>query len=211
MNRLLQIIVRWPGHTFVAGVTACAAVCLFILATAGDAESEAETAAASEAEWPTEPMTLEFLPVHPDSDRLMAEATVDEAGVPVLPATAAWEDYMVLPYDANGAKGTLYIVVMRPEAAQRQGIYLSGADVAHAEADVVRRGYLNICLNDAGAARMKCLTGSLQLGSDRLAMVLNKRIRCAPIVQAPLSREFCVSSLTAGEAAEIARALNARR
>lgn len=207
MKPFLQILTARPGHVFIVGLTACALCTLAYLAEQEDDEEEDEMTEIAE-EQPTEPLLLELLAVHPDSERLIAEANVDEAGQPVLPSQPDLEDFMVLPYVGEGMD---FMVVMRPEAAQRHGVYLSGEDVAYAEVDVVQRDYLDLRLTDEGAARMSRLTGVMELGRDRIAMVLNKRIRCAPIVQARLSREFMFSGLSGREPKDVARALRKRR
>lgn len=207
MKPFLQILTATPGHVFIVGLTACALCTLAYLAEQEDAEKEDEMAEVAE-EQPTEPLLLELLAVHPDSERLIAEAKVDEAGQPMLPSQPDLEDFMVLPYVGEGMD---FMVVMRPEAAQRYGVYLSGDEVAHAEVDVMQRDHLDLRLTDEGTARMSRLTGVMELGCDRIAMVLNKRVRCAPIVQAQLSREFFVTGLSGKEAKDVARALRKRR
>lgn len=207
---------------FAAALAACGLAVSVMVPAVSAAESspltkamgrkgECRGKASATAEAPTTPVTLELLAVHPDSERLIAEATRDEAGVPVLPATPEWADYMILPYDTDEENTPAYMVVMRPETAKQRGIYLANAEVAHAEVDIARRGFLDVRLTDEGAERMKRLTGDMNLGHDRLAMVLNKRIRCAPIVQLPLSREFMVSGLLDSEAEDVSKALNSPR
>lgn len=90
-------------------------------------------------------------------------------------------------------------------------VVVAGEDVAHAEVSVMFGAGLDLRLTDEGAARMSRLTGAVKRGHDRLAVVLNKRIRCAPIVQAPLSQTFFVSGLIGSEPEDVARALNTHR
>lgn len=139
---------------------------------------------------------------------------------PRIPAKLGLNDYQILPYphtddetgqpvlDKHGKPVIEYIVLQKPYAAMQKDVYITGAEVSNAAPDYVKKGYVDVVLNRTGASRMGRLTGAMQIGTDRLAVVLNSQIKCAPTVQAVLHKEFNISGLNGkGEPEDISKAL----
>ena len=118
----------------------------------------------------------------------------DETGLPVL--------------DKNGEQVVHFFVLQKPHAAMQQDVYITGKEVSSANPDYSRRGYVSVVLNRTGAARMGQLTGKMTKGRDRLAVVLNGVVKCAPVVQSTLHKDFSISGLMGkGEPEDISKAL----
>lgn len=140
--------------------------------------------------------------------------------MPRIPSKFGLNDYMILPYphineetgqpelDRHGRQIVEYMVLQKPYAAMQRDVYITGKEVSRAQPDYVRKGYVDVVLNRTGADRMGRLTGSMQIGRDRLAVVLNNQIKCAPVVQAVLHKDFNISGLNGkGEPEDISKAL----
>ncbi|MBR5888962.1 MAG: hypothetical protein IKY92_02840, partial [Akkermansia sp.] len=140
--------------------------------------------------------------------------------LPRIPGKFGLNDYMILPYphineetglpevDKHGRAIVEYMVLQKPYAAMQKDMYITGKEVSRAQPDYVRKGYVDVVLNRTGADRMGRLTGSMQIGRDRLAVVLNNQIKCAPVVQAVLHKDFNISGLNGkGEPEDISKAL----
>ncbi len=140
--------------------------------------------------------------------------------IPDVDEFAGLNSYMILPspqindetgepaLDRNGRQKVSYFVVEKPYAAMQRGVYVTGREVAAARPNAVQRGVVDVTLSRSGAGRMGELTGAMQIGRDRLAVVLNNEIKCAPTVQAVLHKDFQISGLMAkGEAQDISKAL----
>ncbi|MBP3499392.1 MAG: protein translocase subunit SecD [Akkermansia sp.] len=140
--------------------------------------------------------------------------------LPRIPSKFGLNDYMILPYphineetgepelDKHGRPVVEYMVLQKPYAAMQKDVYITGKEVSRAQPDYVRKGYVDVVLNRTGADRMGRLTGAMQIGRDRLAVVLNNQIKCAPVVQAVLHKDFNISGLNGkGEPEDISKAL----
>ncbi|MBR5894715.1 MAG: protein translocase subunit SecD [Akkermansia sp.] len=140
--------------------------------------------------------------------------------LPRIPSRMGLNNYMILPQplvddktgqpvlDKQGNQEIRYYVVQKPYAAMQQGVYITGENVAAAHPDYTRKGYVNVTLNREGAGRMGKLTGSMTRGRDLLAVVLNSQIKCAPVVNDVLSKDFTISGLNGkGEPEDISKAL----
>ena len=142
--------------------------------------------------------------------------------LPVLriPAKMGLSDYQVLPHpvmddktgepvlDRQGRPLVTFFVLQKPHAAMQQDVYITGKEVSSAQPDYSRRGYVSVVLNRTGAARMGKMTGKMVKGSDRLAVVLNGQVKCAPTVQSTLHKDFSISGLMGkGEPEDISKAL----
>jgi len=140
--------------------------------------------------------------------------------LPRIPARMGLNDYMILPQplvddktatpilDKNGNQEMRYYVVQKPYAAMQKGVYITGEQVSAAHPDYTKKGYVNVTLNREGAHRMGKLTGAMNLGRDLLAVVLNNQIKCAPVVNDVLSKDFSISGLNGkGEPEDISKAL----
>lgn len=167
---------------------------------------------------------LELLTVHPDSENLLAQhenrvaewETGGKRGMrPTLPT-----DYMRLPHPLtneetgepllgrDGKAIVSWLLVQKPYVAIQKGLYITGKDVSGAQPDYTRKGYVNVVLSGDGASRMRHLTGPMIKGRDRLAVVLNGQVKCAPVVNDTLGKEFSISGLDGrGEAEDISKAL----
>lgn len=178
---------------------------------------------------------LELLMVHPDSSRVLADpATQEEIAryeekllrykesqltdgrvpAPALPRIKlpGYTNYMILPSAEVNPKTNLpreYYVLETSIAARQRGVYVEGKDVVSATPNGAQKGVVNVTLSREGAMRMGELTGAMQIGRDCLAVVLNKEVKCAPVVQARLSKDFQISGLDApGEAEDVSKALS---
>lgn len=174
----------------------------------GDAETQEAIAA-------YEPKVAEY------NRRVAAgERNVVPPALPRIPSKFGLNDYMIRPYphtddetgepqlDRHGNPIIEYMVLQKPYAAMQKDMYITGKEVANAQPDYVRKGYVDVVLNRTGASRMGKLTGAMQIGRDRLAVVLNNQIKCAPTVQAVLHKEFNISGLNGkGEPEDISKAL----
>ncbi len=140
--------------------------------------------------------------------------------LPRIPSKFGLNDYMILAYphineetglpevNKHGRPVVEYMVLQKPYAAMQKDVYITGKEVSRAQPDYVRKGYVDVVLNRTGADRMGRLTGSMQIGRDRLAVVLNNQIKCAPVVQAVLHKDFNISGLNGkGEPEDISKAL----
>ncbi len=144
--------------------------------------------------------------------------------MPRIPSRLGLNDFMILPYprtddetgtpvlypegERKGEQVIDYMVVQKPYAAMQKDVYITGKEVANAQPSYVHKGHVDVVLNRAGANRMGRLTGAMTIGRDRLAVVLNNQIKCAPVVQAVLHKEFNISGLNAkGEPEDISKAL----
>lgn len=56
--------------------------------------------------------------------------------------------------------------------------------------DLARPGHVNVTLSNEGADKMYNLTSRMQLGHDRMAIVLDDVVKSAPTVQAILSKSL---------------------
>lgn len=137
-----------------------------------------------------------------------------------IPASMGLTDYQILPspqfddktgepvLDRKGKPLIIFYVLQKPHAAMQQDVYITGKEVASAHPDYTRRGHVLVVLNRAGASRMGQLTGKMTKGRDRLAVVLNGQVKCAPTVQDTLHKEFSISGLNGkGEPEDISKAL----
>lgn len=152
------------------------------------------------------------------------EKGVRAPALPRIPSRLGLNDYMILPHprtdgdtgqpvcytegERKGEQVIDYMVLQKPYAAMQKDVYITGKEVANAQPDYARKGHVNVVLNRTSAARMAKLTGAMSIGRDRLAVVLNNQIKCAPVVQAVLHKEFSISGLDAkGEPEDISKAL----
>lgn len=89
-----------------------------------------------------------------------------------------------------------YEIIQTPQSAKLEGIYICEQHITEGDEDKNRIGYANVTLTDEGAKLMRKLTGNMELGLDRIAIVLNDIILCAPIVQSVIDKEFSITGLT---------------
>jgi SecD/SecF fusion protein len=131
--------------------------------------------------------------VHPDSQELDRE----RSPVP--------EGYTPYTYEFRGRHGKM----------QRERLFLKNtpiiteSEVEQARIEPERRECLHITLNTQGGKTMKAATSAMNLGRDRLALVVQGKIKSAPVVQAVISRTFEISGLDGkNEASGLAELLN---
>lgn len=133
--------------------------------------------------------------VHPDSQELDRE----RSPVP--------EGYTPYTYEFRDRHGKM----------QRERLFLKNtpiiteSEVEQARIEPERRECLHITLNTQGGKTMKAATSAMNLGRDRLALVVQGKIKSAPVVQAVISRTFEISGLDGkNEASGLAELLNRR-
>jgi len=133
--------------------------------------------------------------VHSQSDQL-------------IPAINAGDDlpppgYRLCPFpvtDDDGKRiGTRYILVSTQNIVTAKDIQLARSTAAFGEVAVL--------LTPAGGKRVSNATGKMQLGRDRIAVLLEGKGLIAPTVQAPLGREFVINGLGGKE--EVNRVVHA--
>ena len=136
---------------------------------------------------------LQILPVHPRNNELVAEGRIRVPG------------YRMYEYTFKNGKGedvTEKIFLEKRES-------LTGRDIVRAGVDLARPGHVNVTLSNEGADKMYNLTSRMQLGHDRMAIVLDDVVKSAPTVQAILSKSFEISGLDApGEAEALTKVLS---
>lgn len=88
-----------------------------------------------------------------------------------------------------------YEILQTPNAAAQKQVYITGMQVSSANPDAAHSGHVNVSLNNEGAKSMYNLTSKMKLGQDRMAVVLNGMVKCAPTVQAVLNKAFNISGL----------------
>lgn len=140
--------------------------------------------------------------------------------LPRIPTEFGLNDYQILPYprtdnetgepilNKQGKQVIDYMVLQKPYAAMQRDVYITGKEVSRAQPNYTRRGLVDVTLNGDGADRMRRFTGSVQLGRDRMAVVLNGQVKCAPVVSGVFGKDFQISGLNAkGEPEDISKAL----
>lgn len=136
---------------------------------------------------------LQILPVHPRNNELVAEGRIRVPG------------YRMYEYTFKNGKNedvTEKIFLEKRES-------LTGKDIVRAGVDLGRPGHVNVTLSNEGADKMYNLTSRMQLGHDRMAIVLDDVVKSAPTVQAILSKSFEISGLDApGEAEALTKVLS---
>ena len=152
--------------------------------------------------------SMQLLRVHPDSELLVRDGEVQEllvayetAVMPALPARLRLPGYMlaehrvVSPEDGSGYYE--YMVVQRPETAAEEEMLVTELEVNLASPDVLR-GHIDVELTARGGEALTRLTRSMRLGKERLAILLDGEIVCAPLVHAELGCTFFISGMEDG-------------
>ena len=135
---------------------------------------------------------LQLLEVHPNSAQLVAEGRRNVPG---------WRlyEYKGLRDDNSTFTEKLFL-------SKREN--LSGKDVMRAHVDLTKPGYVNVVLTNEGSDKMFAMTSKMRLGQDRLAVVLDDEVKCAPRVDDALNKSFSISGLNGkGEAEAISKVL----
>lgn len=141
--------------------------------------------------------------------------------LPMIPSKfGLGTDYRIYPYpsiddktgepilDKEGKPIVSYMVLESPLSARQRDVYITGENISRAQPAYERRGTVSVVLNGVGSDRMGRLTGSMQIGQDRMAVVLNSQIKCAPVVNAVLHKDFIIEGLNGkGEPEDISKAL----
>lgn len=151
---------------------------------------------------------LELLPVHPDSAQLEAEGRKVVPGYRKTEYPLLDEDGAPLLDKKTGKPVVEHLWIQTALAAQQQGTYITGKDVKSASPDYSSKGIVAVTLSNDGAGKMRQRTSRMQIGRDRLAVVLNDKVKSAPTVQDVLGKDFQISGLDGkGEAEDLAKAL----
>ncbi len=126
---------------------------------------------------------LELHSVHKQSDVLAEKVLSGEA---IEPGYQAYELEMK---DEDGKVTGSRPILLSKRAA------LTGADIANAYPSQQQTDAVDITLKSDGADKMLALTQNMQLGVDRIAIVVDGKVLNAPTVQAVLSKNFVISGL----------------
>ncbi len=136
---------------------------------------------------------LELMVVHPENGALNREGVRNVPGYKSY--TYTYKDNL-----GNERNETLWL-------SKRDKI--TGKAVAKARVDPARKGIVIVNMTSEGADQMRKLTSKVRLGTDRLSVVMDGKVKTAPTVNAVLSTEFVIEGLTdVGEAKAVADALN---
>ena len=117
----------------------------------------------------------------PDYQLVPQQLTIEELGEPLT--------------TEDGRFVYQYEILRTPNSATQKGVYITGSQVSSANPDGAHAGHVNVSLNNEGAGHMQKLTSGMALGQDRLAVVLNGIVKCAPVVQRVLHKDFNISGL----------------
>jgi SecD/SecF fusion protein len=121
-----------------------------------------------------------------------------QEGLEIVPGFRA---YTLKDKDEDGNESTRPILLSRRVA-------LGGNDISNAQASPSRPDAVAVTLNNEGAGKMAAMTSKMQLGVDRIAVVLDGEVINAPTVQDRLYKNFEVSGLREpGEVQNLANAL----
>lgn len=131
--------------------------------------------------------------VHPDSQELDRERS---------PVPEGYTPYTYRFRDRHGK-------MQRERLFLKNTPIITESEVEQARIEPERRECLHITLNTQGGKTMKAATSAMNLGRDRLALVVQGKIKSAPVVQAVISRTFEISGLDGkNEASGLAELLN---
>ncbi|MFN4943605.1 MAG: protein translocase subunit SecD [Akkermansiaceae bacterium] len=112
-----------------------------------------------------------------------------------------YKAYMLTSKDSEGNEFTNPILLKRISA-------LGGSDVEFASPSMSQNNAVDVTLNGKGADKMFNLTKDMRLGQDRIAILLDDVVICAPTVNAILSKNFEISGLDdVGEPKKVTNAL----
>lgn len=168
--------------------------------------------------------TMQLLCVHPDSERIVNDPRVQDALVqyetaivayeenpvegaerpplPDLPARMNLQTYMLAEHrvvsQEDGSSFYEYLVLQRPDWADEEALLVTELEVERAAIDV-GRDCLEILLTQRGGETLGRLTRNMEHGRDRLAVLLNGVVVCAPVVHAELGCSFYVTGLSADQ------------
>nr|MCU0779981.1 hypothetical protein [Akkermansiaceae bacterium] len=170
------------------------------------ADAVPEDAAAAEV-LPGKGSGLHLHAVHRDTElvgadgKTLAQRVMD--GDEIVPGYAAYE------HETRDGSG---VVTTRPILLHRRPA-LGTADISSATPSMQQPDAVDIQLNGEGAEKMIALTSTMAPGQDRIAIVLDGKVKSAPVVRAvPLGRSFIIEGLTdPGEPQRVADALMASR
>ena len=142
--------------------------------------------------------SLKFKLVHPES-HIFADRVAADPENEIVPG---YELAVLLDTDDEGQPTSENLLISRRSA-------LNGSYIKHAqELYGTYAGALSVELDEQGATIMSDLTSNMNLGRDRLAIVLDGKVLLAPVVQDTLSKKFQISGMEdAKEAKSLATAL----
>ncbi|MES2477019.1 MAG: protein translocase subunit SecD [Verrucomicrobiota bacterium] len=132
----------------------------------------------------------------PGQDGKTLAQRVDEK-IEIIPG---FRTYPLKEKDQDGNEFTRPILLSRRVA-------ISGANISSAYPSPSQPDAVGVTLDGEGTDKMIALTGDMQLGVDRLAIVLDGEVISAPVVQARLAKEFSISGLR--EPGEVQNLVNA--
>lgn len=131
-----------------------------------------------------------------ENGKTLAQRVLD--GEEIEPGYSAYQ-YSEKDRDGNDVTTT---ILLRRVAA------LGGSDVQFATPSMERNDAVSVTLNSKGADKMFNLTKDMRKGVDRIAILLDGEVICAPSVNDTLSKNFEISGLEdAGEPKKVANAL----
>ena len=175
---------------------------------------------------------LQLLRVHPDSDILVRDGEVQEMLVAYETAVVAYEEdhepgesapalpsiphrlraagYMLAEFQVrspeDGSTHFEYLVVQKPEEAEAEDMLVTELEVDRAALDPLRP-CIEFMLTQRGADSLARLTRGMNLGKDRLAILLDGVVVSAPVVHAELGTQFIISGLNEEQCQSVADGL----
>lgn len=168
--------------------------------------------------------TMRLLPVHPGSDILVRDGSLLELlaeyetaviayeenaapgesapPLPALPPHLGVPDCILAEHSVvsreDGSSHFEYLIIQSPAHVSAQNLLITEQDVERAAIDA-GRGCIEVLLTQRGGDTLSRLTGGMQHGTDRLAILLNDRLVCAPVVHTVLGCSFCITGLSPDE------------
>ena len=155
-------------------------------------------AAKGESNLESKPQVLLALKeVHPESDEL---APAVQKGQQITPP--GYKLYLMTSTDHEGEKMATPLLLKRGSIIEASNVQLARA--------TGQIGVINVKLTTEGGKKLRNATGKMNLGQDRMAVVVKDRCLIAPTVNSRLSRDFQITGLDSKEEVKsLVKALNA--
>ncbi|YCM44956.1 protein translocase subunit SecD [Verrucomicrobiaceae bacterium 227] len=131
---------------------------------------------------------LEMKEVHPQSDQL---SSAIESGAQLPPPGYKLYDFPIIDEESQKSVGTRKMLLNTRN--------IVGGEMVQTARATQSIGEIAVLLTKEGGKRVSNSTGKMQIGRDRMAVVLDGQGLIAPTVQASLGREFVINGLDGKE------------